>query len=188
MVLYVYQNLPAPQLVLHRATSFAIFLVDHHSSLRSICFVSFIEQGWHGSVIYSSSSKDGYGYEDDFLFIGSTRTWPKSRRVRDGYFFPPVPNPDVFIEYLNKHRVSVKTNLRQFTNQPPTQCLQCKLLEAVSSRGEKCSAFGVYGVGGTIHPPTDCVNIPEKKPFGQLTSLSSLSSFPITILRFYLNN
>jgi hypothetical protein len=36
---------------------------------------------------------DGYGYEDDFLLVGDTRTRPESRRVRVGYFFPPTGNP-----------------------------------------------------------------------------------------------
>jgi hypothetical protein len=49
-------NLPGHHLVLDRATSFAIFLVDHHSSRlvpETEAFVSFVKQGWHGSVIYS---------------------------------------------------------------------------------------------------------------------------------------
>jgi hypothetical protein len=36
---------------------------------------------------------DGYKYKDDFLLVGDTRTWPKSRRVCDGYFFPPADKP-----------------------------------------------------------------------------------------------
>jgi hypothetical protein len=36
---------------------------------------------------------DGYGYGDDFLPVGGTRTRSESRRVRDGYFFPPAGNP-----------------------------------------------------------------------------------------------
>jgi hypothetical protein len=36
---------------------------------------------------------DGYGYGDDFLPMGGTRTRPDSRWVRDEYFFPPVGNP-----------------------------------------------------------------------------------------------
>jgi hypothetical protein len=34
---------------------------------------------------------DGYG--DDFLSAGGTRTRLESRRVRNGYFFPPADNP-----------------------------------------------------------------------------------------------
>jgi hypothetical protein len=36
---------------------------------------------------------NGYGYGDDFLPVGGIRTRPESRRVRDGYFFPPAGNP-----------------------------------------------------------------------------------------------
>jgi hypothetical protein len=36
---------------------------------------------------------DGYGYGDNFLSAGGIRTWSESRRVQDGYFFPPVGNP-----------------------------------------------------------------------------------------------
>jgi hypothetical protein len=43
-------------------------------------------------------------------------------------------------------RVSVKTNLRQFTDQPPTQRPQCKLLEAVSSRRRK--TLGIRSLRG----------------------------------------
>jgi hypothetical protein len=35
---------------------------------------------------------DGYGYEDDFLPAGGTRTRLELRQVRDGYFFPPTGN------------------------------------------------------------------------------------------------
>jgi hypothetical protein len=31
---------------------------------------------------------EGYGYVDDFLSVGGTRTRPEPRRVRDEYFFP----------------------------------------------------------------------------------------------------
>jgi hypothetical protein len=36
---------------------------------------------------------NGYGYGDDFLSASGTCTRLKSRRIRDGYFFPPVGNP-----------------------------------------------------------------------------------------------
>jgi hypothetical protein len=39
------------------------------------------------------SDLTGYRYVDDFLPTGDTRTQPKLRRVRDGYFFLPVGNP-----------------------------------------------------------------------------------------------
>jgi hypothetical protein len=43
------------------------------------------------STRYPSDTRpDGYG--NDFLPTGGTRTRPESRRVRDGYFFPPVGN------------------------------------------------------------------------------------------------
>jgi hypothetical protein len=32
---------------------------------------------------------DGYGYGDDFLTVGETRTRPELRRVWDGYFSYP---------------------------------------------------------------------------------------------------
>jgi hypothetical protein len=32
------------------------------------------------------------GYVNNFLSAGGTRTRLKSRRIRDGYFFPPVGN------------------------------------------------------------------------------------------------
>jgi hypothetical protein len=35
---------------------------------------------------------DGYGYEDDFLLMGDTRTRLQLRRIRDMYFFSPVGN------------------------------------------------------------------------------------------------
>jgi hypothetical protein len=50
---------------------------------------------WLGMVIrvrVSGTRPDGYGYGDDFLPAGDTRTRPESRRVRDGYFFPPAGN------------------------------------------------------------------------------------------------
>jgi hypothetical protein len=36
---------------------------------------------------------DRYEYKDDFLPVGDTRIRPEPRRVRNGYFFPPVGNP-----------------------------------------------------------------------------------------------
>jgi hypothetical protein len=36
---------------------------------------------------------DGYGYGDDFLPAGGTRTRPESRRAWDEYFFSPAGNP-----------------------------------------------------------------------------------------------
>jgi hypothetical protein len=36
---------------------------------------------------------EGYGYVDDFLPMGGTRTRPESRRIRDEYFFSPAGNP-----------------------------------------------------------------------------------------------
>jgi hypothetical protein len=36
---------------------------------------------------------DGYGYGDDFLSVGGTRTRHEPRRIRGGYFFPPTGNP-----------------------------------------------------------------------------------------------
>jgi hypothetical protein len=36
---------------------------------------------------------DGYGYGDDFLSVGVTRTRPEPRRVRDVYFFLLAGNP-----------------------------------------------------------------------------------------------
>jgi hypothetical protein len=39
---------------------------------------------------YSPGTRpDGYGYRDDFLPAGGTRTRPESRRVWDGYFSHP---------------------------------------------------------------------------------------------------
>jgi hypothetical protein len=35
---------------------------------------------------------DGYGYGDDFLPMGDTRTWLELRQVWDGYFFSPTGN------------------------------------------------------------------------------------------------
>jgi hypothetical protein len=43
---------------------------------------------------YSSGTRpDGYGYGDDFLPVGGTRTRPESRQVQNEYFFPPAGNP-----------------------------------------------------------------------------------------------
>jgi hypothetical protein len=36
---------------------------------------------------------DRYGYEDDFLPVGSIRIWSESRQVCDEYFFPHAGNP-----------------------------------------------------------------------------------------------
>jgi hypothetical protein len=36
---------------------------------------------------------DGIKYKNNFLPAGGTRTWPKSRRIQDGYFFSPAGNP-----------------------------------------------------------------------------------------------
>jgi hypothetical protein len=55
---------------------------------------------------------DGYGYGDDFLPAGGTRTRPESRRVRDGYFFPPADNP---------------TGTRYFTTALILSCEQVKM-------------------------------------------------------------
>jgi hypothetical protein len=46
-----------------------------------------------GTRYLSGTRLDGYGYGDDFLPVGGICTRPESRRVRDGYFFPPVGNP-----------------------------------------------------------------------------------------------
>jgi hypothetical protein len=44
--------------------------------------------------VYPSGTRpDGYGYRHNFLPVGGTRTRPESRRVWDGYFFPPTGNP-----------------------------------------------------------------------------------------------
>jgi hypothetical protein len=45
---------------------------------------------------------DGYGYEDDFLPTGDTRTRPESRRVRDEYFFPPDGYPILYYRYNSR--------------------------------------------------------------------------------------
>jgi hypothetical protein len=42
-----------------------------------------------GTRYPSGTRPDRYGYEDDFLPAGGTRTRPESRRIRDGYFFHP---------------------------------------------------------------------------------------------------
>jgi hypothetical protein len=55
---------------------------------------------------------DGYGYEDNFLLVGGTRIRPESRRVRDGYFFPPTGNP---------------TGTRYFTTAIILDCEQLKM-------------------------------------------------------------
>jgi hypothetical protein len=44
-------------------------------------------------VRVSSTRLEGYGYGNNFLFAGGTRTRPEPRRVRGGYFFPPAGNP-----------------------------------------------------------------------------------------------
>jgi hypothetical protein len=44
-----------------------------------------------GTRYPSGTRPDGYG--DEFLPAGGTCTRPESRRVRDGYFFPPAGNP-----------------------------------------------------------------------------------------------
>jgi hypothetical protein len=36
---------------------------------------------------------DRAGYKDDFLPTGGTRIRPEPRRIRGGYFFPPMGNP-----------------------------------------------------------------------------------------------
>jgi hypothetical protein len=55
---------------------------------------------------------DGYGYGDDFLPAGGTRTRPESRQVRDGYFFPPASN---------------LTGIRYFTTAIILYCEQVKM-------------------------------------------------------------
>jgi hypothetical protein len=45
-----------------------------------------------GTCYPPSTRLDGYGYGDDFVPTGGTCTRPELRRVRDGYFFPPVGN------------------------------------------------------------------------------------------------
>jgi hypothetical protein len=45
-----------------------------------------------GTRYLSGTRPDGYGYGDDFLPAGGTRTQPESGWVRDGYFFPPTGN------------------------------------------------------------------------------------------------
>jgi hypothetical protein len=65
-----------------------------------------------GTRYPSGIRPDGYGYGNDFLPAGGTRTRPKSRRVRDGYFFSPVGNP---------------TGIRYFTTDIILGCEQVKM-------------------------------------------------------------
>jgi hypothetical protein len=46
-----------------------------------------------GTRYPSDTRHDGYGYRDNILPAGGTRTRPESRQVQDGYFSPPVGNP-----------------------------------------------------------------------------------------------
>jgi hypothetical protein len=46
-----------------------------------------------GTRYLSGTRPDGYGYGDDFLSVGDTRTRPELGWVCDGYFFPSVGNP-----------------------------------------------------------------------------------------------
>jgi hypothetical protein len=66
--------------------------------------------GWQFGYKYPIS--DGYGYEDDFLSVGGTRTRPESRWIRDEYFFTPTANP---------------TGIRYFTTAIIIGCEQVKM-------------------------------------------------------------
>jgi hypothetical protein len=71
---------------------------------KHVCMISYTLSKFHRYLLVimmsprdgnsgTGTRPNGYGYGDDFLPTGDTRTRPELRQVRDGYFFPPTGNP-----------------------------------------------------------------------------------------------
>jgi hypothetical protein len=72
-------------------------VTDYYDILQNIFEYTF--SGARDGNSDTSTRPDGYGYGDDFLSVGDTRTQPEPRQVRDGYFSHPQITQRVSILY-----------------------------------------------------------------------------------------